>query len=73
MCLTVVAHSKLQENKGCFLTAICSYTEMGFSTPHTKILSELQTFCPTIPFTDVTKTAFLFSFFLTFRRYKTEN
>lgn len=57
MCLTVVARSKLQENKGPFLTTIYSYTEKNFSIPHTKAPSELQTFCPIMPFTDVTKTA----------------
>lgn len=36
---------------------IHSYTEMNFSTPHTKIPSELQTFCLIMPFTNVTKTA----------------
>lgn len=57
MCFTVVAHSKLEENKGPFFTMIHSYTEMNFSTPHTKIPSELQTFCPIMPFINVTKTA----------------
>lgn len=57
MFLTVVAHFKLQKNKGPFLTTIHGYTEMNFNTPHTKTPSELQTFCPIKPFTDVTKTA----------------
>lgn len=57
MFLTMVAHSKLQENKDPFFTMIHSYTEMNFSTPHTKIPSEVQTFCPIMPFRNVTKTA----------------
>lgn len=57
MCLTVVSYSKIQEDKGPFLTMIHCYTGMDFGTFHTKIPSELQTFCPTNPFIDVKKTA----------------
>lgn len=57
MCLTVVSYSKLQENKVPFLTMIHCYTGKDFSTFHTKIPSELQTFCPIKPFIDVKKTA----------------
>lgn len=55
----MAVNSKLHENKGPFLTTIQihGYIEMNFSTPQTKIPSELQSFCPVKLFTDITKAA----------------